>query len=183
MRYLLLFSLFLSLPLSSPAQTGNRDIYRFTERKGRHVVELVLRTRAFDQSSHRMRFTRRRDQINGPTGGLPSVARIDGRKPLGTSGTVPLAEIMSMTITFDGTKIVVPRSLYADCYNPNIDKDSFGTKLGDDGSSLLVFMAGSSKENSYQVIWILREDGQHSRFTNICAGCDYKNILNFFAKS
>ena len=183
MRYLFSLALLLSLLLDAAAQAGNRNTYRFTERKGRHVAQLVLQTGAFNQSAHRLSFTRRRAQRNDAAEFQSSISRIDGRKPFGTSGAVPLVEIMSMTVTFDGTRIVVPRRLYADCYNPNIDKDSFGTKLGEDGDSLLVFMAGSNKESSYQVIWILRKEGQHSRFINICADCDHKGILNFFAKS
>jgi hypothetical protein len=81
-----------------------------------------------------------------------------------------------------GQRIVVPGRLFADCYNPNLGKDNFRTKLNDAGDSLLVFMAGSDGAGGYQIMWILRKDGHHSRFINDCSDCDYRGVLNFFPK-
>jgi hypothetical protein len=105
---------------------------------------------------------------------------IDDRRPLGTEGNLPVTEIRSMVVTFDSKSIVVPKRFYSDCYNPNLSADHWGTKLSDNGRSLLVFMAAGEGKSGYQIMWILRDDRQHARFFSSCSKCDQKGILSFF---
>jgi hypothetical protein len=178
------------LILSSSAIAQDRDIgdFKFEDRSGKHNAKLAIRTKAFVSSNHTLTFADqqylKKHEISLAKGVSRKsiVTRVDGREPLGTDGTMPRVEISSMTVSFSGTKIVVPQSLYADCFNPNLQKDTLAVKLNDAGDSLLVFMAGSDGGGVYQVMWILRKDGHHSRFVNNCSDCDYTGVLNFFLK-
>ena len=182
-----LISLITLITLSTGTLAQDRKIgaFQFEERSGSHTAKLVIRTRAFERSKHTLTFADqqylKRNQISLAKG-VSIVTKVDGREPLGTDGTVPLVEIVSMTVSFSGKKVVVPRSLYADCFNPNLQKSTVAAKLNDAGDSLLVFMAGSDAAGSYQIMWILRKDEHHSRFVNNCSDCEYAGVLDFFLK-
>ena len=152
------------------APAGKVETFRFAHEVGGHKVRLVFTTAAFDRSRHRITHGKRLDA---------EVLEVDGRIPMGMDGNMPRTEIRSVEFYFDGRRIAVPRRLYADCFEPNFGQDYFAVKAGDDGGSLLVFMAGSDAAGSYQVMWILRKDGRHSRFSNPCSDCDYSGFLLF----
>ncbi|MDQ1639565.1 MAG: hypothetical protein QOF62_2904 [Pyrinomonadaceae bacterium] len=173
--------------VGSSAQTAPIDTFRVSETvrlRGtdeEHQAKLVVTTADFSAARHRI--THRNLPIKGRGATnvpVSSTTLIDGRPPLGANGGIPSTEIRSMFVTFDGLRIEVPARFYSDCYNPNFQKDYWGTKLSDDGNSLLIFMAGGQGKGLYQVIWILRKDRQHARFFNNCPECDHKDILNFF---
>ena len=105
---------------------------------------------------------------------------VDGRVALGVDETVPRVEIKSVEFYFDGRRVAVPRGLYSDCFDPNFGKEYFAVKNGDDGASVLVLMAGGDGAGGYQVVWVLRKDGRHSRFSTPCSDCDYAGFLTFF---
>ncbi len=107
---------------------------------------------------------------------------IDRRPAHGVDGDIPRVEIDAIVIAFDGIELVVPASLYSDCYSPNFGKDHFAMKMSEGGDSLLVFMEGSDAAGAYQIMWVLRKDGHHSRFINDCSDCAYSDIFNFFKK-
>ena len=190
MRNLLVLFSVLSLTVSAAAQNSGQvdepGTYRFTEKvlfnnvgeRDLHA-ELVVRTKAFNQANHKITRSRPRD---GQPDASPAADKIDGRVPLGTGDGLPRVEIVSMVVNFGGVMVTVPEVLYGDCFNPNFDTDSFGTKFSDNGESMLVFMGGGEARNLYQVIWIIRKDGMHSRFINNCPDCDYKSILSFLHK-
>ena len=182
-----LFAIITLLILSSGAFAQGEGIgsFQFEERSSNHIAKIVIKTRTFVGSNHTLTFADeqylRRNQISLAKG-VSILTRVDGRKPLGTDGTIPRVEIASMTFSFNGRKVIVPPTLYADCYNPHFQKDTFVAKLSDNGDSLLLFMAGSDAAGSYQIMWILRKDGHHSRFINDCSDCDYSGVLDFFMK-
>lgn len=150
---------------------GRSGAFRFSDKREGHTSRLVFRTGAFDASRHRITRGKRLDL---------TVLEVDGRMAFGVDDTIPRTEIKSLEFHFDGRRVAVPRRLYADCFDPNFGGDYFAVKNGDDGASVLVFMAGSDAAGSYQVFWVLRKDGRHSRFTNPCSDCDYSDLMLFF---
>ena len=164
-------AILLVIPSAAFSQAKKGGTFRFTEKKGNHAARLVFSTGAFERSKHKITYGKRLDL---------TVLEVDGRMALGVDGDVPRVEIRSIDFIFDGKKVGVPRKLYADLYEPNLDKNNLATKIGDDESSLLVFMAGSDAAGGYQVIWVLRKDGRHSRFSTPCSDCDYTGFLSFF---
>jgi hypothetical protein len=50
-------------------------------------------------------------------------------------------------------------------------------KFGEDARSVFVFMHGSDGAGVYDVIWVLRRDGRHSRFANAGGDC---GLFNFY---
>jgi hypothetical protein len=113
---------------------------------------------------------------------------IDGRKPLGV-GICDLPEdvIGSMILSFDNVEIDIPKELYSDCYEPQFPGTNRPTseylviRIGDDLKSVFVFMNGGDAAGHYQIIWVLRTDGKHSRFsTGSCADCNFINFDSEF---
>ena len=173
--------------LSSTALAQSRTLgtFHFEDRNGNHTAKLTITTKAFEPSAHIVTTADqqylKRNEISLAKG-VSWITKVDGMKPLGTDGSMPRVEIASMTVSFGGTKITIPAKLYADCFNPNFQKDTSAVRLTDAGDSLLVFMAGSDAAGSYQIMWIFRKDGRHSRFVNNCSDCDYSGVLDFFLK-
>lgn len=165
MKFLLTVSILLLSLTSTVAQTWKASASQFQTKRGRHTARVVFRVRAFDPTKHTVAF-----------GNFEN--RVDGRVAYGAEG-VPRVEIASLALYFDARAVVVPRKLYEDCYDPNLKEGYLALKLSEDGRSLLMFMAGSDAAGSYQVLWVLRRDGRHSRFVNNCSDCDYSGMLNF----
>lgn len=165
--------LLLLAPAVASAQSKRTGTFRFTQRQGRHTARIVVRAAAFDPSRHRVRIVTR---------GEARFTEVDGREALGTDATVPRFEIRAFDFYFDGKKVAVPRRLYSDLFDPGLDDDSSGIRIGDDGASLLVFMAGGDGAGSYQVIWALRADGRHSRFSHAYSGWDWTSFKRFLAQ-
>ena len=106
--------------------------------------------------------------------------RIDGQYPLGTDCTLPIYDIQEMVLIFDGIKVEIPPKLYSNCYHPpfprsdNSISDYLAIKIGDDLHSIFIFMDGGDAAGQYQVIWVLRPDGKHSKFTTgPCPDCSF----------
>jgi hypothetical protein len=105
---------------------------------------------------------------------------IDGKRALGTDDSIPQTEIESIKFFFDGKQIPVEKSLFSDCYNPNIEKDYIELKIGDDGKSVMIFMNGGDAAGSYQIFWILRSDAKHSRFGSGSSDADVLGFTSSF---
>jgi len=182
MNRLLAASILLIIGSNAIAQSKAIGTFQSTNRRRNHQARIVFKTKPFQSSNHAItladqRYLKRHQTTLSGTAAL--VTKIDGRDPLGVDGTIPRVEIRSVLLSFDGVQVQVPRRLYSDCYNPNFGKNYLATKFGDDGESLLVFMAGGDAAGSYQVIWVLRKDGHHSRFASACSDCDYTGFLPF----
>jgi hypothetical protein len=144
----------------------------FTERRGIHDIRLILTSRIFKPSRHLI-------------GRAKGCVTIDGRAPLGTDCGLPKVEIASMRLFLDGKRIPIPRALYSDCYSPPFFKDYqargimnkyLAIKFGDDMKSVFVFLAAGDGAGVYDVIWVLRRDGKHTRFTNSGGDCRFLNF-------
>jgi hypothetical protein len=161
----------LAAQTEKPSRVTPTSIADFTVSSGTHLAKLILTTRNFVPSAHKI--VRTKDCLT-----------IDGRRPIGTDCTVPGAEIASMRLFFDGKEIFIPKRLYSDCYQPprfgesrEDWKNSYvALKLSDDLNAVFVFMAASDGAGVYDAIWILRKDGRHSRFTNSGGDCTFLNF-------
>ena len=78
---------------AKPAVIEREGRAEFTISKGVHKAKLILETRLFDRSRHRIVH-------------LKNCVTIDGRLPLGTDCGVPEVEIASMRLFIDGKAIV-----------------------------------------------------------------------------
>jgi len=181
----------LTLIILSAVATGlgqNVGTFRFADTNRNQTATLVVRTKPFRPAHHRVTFADASylKKHNIQTNALRDVflvTSIDGRREwFGTDGEIPRVEIVSMVVSFGAKTFVVPRKFYADCFNPGFHKNNFIAKLNDATDTLFVFMAGSDAAGSYQVMWVLRNDGHHSRFVHNCSDCDFKDILLFLQK-
>jgi hypothetical protein len=163
----LAFALLLTLAFRPPARARDIGSFRYEARSGRHVATLVLKTKAFDRSRHRVKVEKVGELL---------VTMVDGRAALGTDGGTPGVEIESFRFTLDGREVPVPRRLYSDCFDPGTGAGGLALKFGQDAGSVFVFMRGSDGAGVYDVVWTLRGDGRHSRWANAGGDC---SIFNF----
>ncbi len=170
MRTLILASLFLFASVNTLAQSKRIGTFQFVEKKGHHTAKIIFRAKSFNRSNHKIASSRE---------GL--VSKIDGRAPLGTDGNLPHIEIESVKLYLDGKEVLIPKRLYSDCYEPRFDlNDSFAIKFADNSEAVFVFMDGSDAAGSYQVVWVFRKDGNHSRFSGACPDCEFIDFRSGF---
>lgn len=137
-----------------------------------HTALVRMEIRRFEPKQHTVRPFH-------PTGhsGEPCV-EIDGvTEPLGTDCEAPTTEILTLNVTLDRTRLTIPRELYRDCYNPLPDS-SIAVRLADDHKGVFVFFGGSDGAGSYQVLWVFRVDGRHSRISCVPSECSGGGFLN-----
>jgi hypothetical protein len=184
----LFISALLLLPTAAVGQGQSIGSFRLSDRNRNQTATLIVKTKPFSRSTHRITFAspeylKKHDIQITPLREVRIVSAIDGRQEwLGTDGEIPRVEIASMVVSFRGKRMAVPQELYSDCFEPSFLKNNFIAKLNDVGDTLFVFMAGSDGAGGYQVMWVLRKDGHHSRFVHNCSDCDYKDILLFLQK-
>lgn len=134
----------------------------FREKAGVGRIKVRLATRAFDERKHSL---------------TTSPLAIDGLHPLGTDiSDLPRNELAELELSWNGKPIPIPKALYTDCFNAYLSVGNGRTLssgepylmglLGEDGSSVLVdmFVRETSVICGYEVLWILRRNGDHSRF-------------------
>ena len=180
-----------TLIILSAVATGfgqNVGTFRFADTNRNQTATLVIRTKPFLAAHHRISFAnasylKKHNIQTNPLRDVSIVTSIDDRREwFGTDGEIPRVEIVSMGVAFGTKKFLVPRKLYADCFNPTFHKNNFIAKLNDATDTLFVFMAGSDGAGAYQIMWVLRNDGRHSRFVHNCSDCDFKDIFLFLQK-
>jgi hypothetical protein len=134
------------------AQSRRIGAYQFQKSKGKHTTRIVIRNEPFNSSRHKVGYDERTGQN-----------LVDGRVAYGAEG-VPQTQIKSIKFYFDGMRIKVPRWLYADCYNPNLESEYVNVSFSRNLQRVLVTMWGADGAGAYGVVWVLRKDGKHSRY-------------------
>lgn len=161
-----LLKIFVSIFLFSLYGYAQKTV-EFVKSNGAHNVKITVKTKPFDPRAHKADI-------------IEYLTIIDGKRALGTDGGVPRTEIESIRLVFDGKELSIPKSLFSDCYEPSFEKDFFKLKIGDDGKSVMVFMAGGDAAGSYQIFWVFRSDGKHSRFGSGASDAGDLDFINIF---
>jgi len=151
MKILVLLALLLTGSTSTFAQSQRIGAYTFHKSKRNHTTTLIIRNEPFDSSKHKVAY----DENIGNL--------VDGRRAYGAEA-VPRTQIKSIEFYFDGRHIKVPRWLYSDCYNPNLEPQYVKMNFARDSKNVKVVMWGADGAGAYGVVWILRKNGQHSRY-------------------
>lgn len=151
MNLLLMILLTMTGATASLGQSKSIGAFKFEKTRGTHKVSVIFHARAFDPSKHKVAKARDHQTI------------VDGKLAHGTDGNIPKLEIGAIKLFFDGTEVAVPRKLYSDCFEPNLDDDSLTIRFGRDFQSLIVTMSGSDGAGGYEVVWRFRKTGYHSR--------------------
>ena len=151
MKRLLPLWLLISVSIAS-AQAPRPGTYTFSKRSGAHVARIVLRTRAFDPTKHKIGYA------------ANSQTTIDGHLAYGAE-SIPRTEIAAIHFSFDGLRIPIGRRLYTDCYDANVFSGRGLTiKFSPDFERVFVSMFGADGAGSYHVIWVLGRNGRHRRY-------------------
>ena len=150
MKPILAILLLLVFAVSGMSQAPHGTFKFETKQKG-HKALIIFRTGAFEPRKHRIA----KDRSYQP--------RVDGRLAHGTDGNVPKREIREMKLWIDGRPIAIPRHIYSDCFEPNLDQASVKVRFVNNFQSVIVSMSGSDGAGGYHVIWRLRKTGKHSR--------------------
>jgi hypothetical protein len=177
MRHLLVALGFLSVIHANAAQDQKRTLNpegtaEFTEAKDGHRVRLVFTTKRFKPEQHTI----------AP---IKNCVTIDGRRPLGTDCGVPKVEISIMRLFWDGKEVPLARHFYSDCYSPPYFeeyqkkgwmKQFLEIRFSDDTKALFVFLHAGDGAGVYDVVWVLRKNGSHTRFTDSGGDCSFLNF-------
>lgn len=131
-------------------QSERIGAYQFRASKDNHSARVVIRNAPFDSSRHSVGY----NESVGPL--------VDGRKAYGAEG-VPRTQIKSISFYFDGRRVNVPRPLFADCYDPNLEPERVKLRFSRDLQVVFVTMLGSDGAGGYIVVWRLRRNGRHTR--------------------
>jgi hypothetical protein len=151
MKNVFLLAILLLDSTSTFAQSQRIGAYRFHKAKGNHTATIIISNEPFDSSKHKVAFDKN-------VGSL-----IDDHKAYGAE-SVPRTQIKSIKFYFDGKQIKVPRWLYSDCYNPNLERQYVKMNFARDSPNVKVLMWGADGAGAYGVVWMLRKNGKHSRY-------------------
>jgi len=151
MKNLIAVAILLFSFTNAVAQSQRIGDYQFNKSKGNHTARIVIQNESFDTSKHKIGYDDRSGSL------------VDGRAAHGAE-SVPRTQIKSIEFYVDGREIRVPSWLYADCYNPNLERRYVKIKWSRDVQSVLVTMLGADGAGAYYVVWILRKNGKHSRY-------------------
>jgi len=129
--------------------------YVFAKHKRGHTARVVIRTRAFDPTKHKITYLNK---------GWPMV---DGRLAYGAEST-PRTEIAAFEFYFDGQRIPVDRLLYSDCYELNIYRgDGLVIRFSRDLQRVFASAAGADGAGTYDVTWVLARNGHHRGYKRL----------------
>jgi hypothetical protein len=82
------------------------------------------------------------------------VTKIDGHYFAGTDGDLPRYEIKGLSIEINHQKVDIPKSVYYDLYEPNLN--DFTNAYTDGSGTLYIIMHNSDAAGSYDVIFIIK---------------------------
>ncbi len=155
-KRLVFTSIFLVLFYSSNlyGQYSNIGTFRFQVKQGSHNASIVINTISFNRNKHKVFIKNGNETI------------IDGHQAFGTDGNIPIVEIASIKLLIDVKNIPIQRRLYADCYEPRFDAQSFKVSFNQKTQNVIIEMHGSDGAASYSVTWHLRKNGRHKKFAS-----------------
>jgi hypothetical protein len=154
LNFLLAISLLVSAAGGALNQRKTVGVFKDSKNHAGHSAVLKIQTKLFLSSEHRVSRDAQYQTI------------VDGRLAWGTDGNVPNIEIVSMTLIIDGRELFIPKKLFKDCYEPNLDNRFLKMRFGPQFKTVIVAMSGSDGAGGYEVVWLLARNGRHSRSIN-----------------
>lgn len=117
-------------------------------------VSLRIEATSFAQKKHKMGWEKQSGDSR------PELYKIDGKPFFGTDGDVPHREFKAIVFKLGGKSVVVPRSAYADLYDPQLRTTEVYSST--DRSRIYIMMMNSDGAGSYGVTWVFR-NGKYAR--------------------
>lgn len=135
----------------------SEDQHHFVQKfsRGKDVIVVDVRTQAFQKAAHKLKL----DEGGG-------VREVDGRHPFGTDVGPPehlRTEIVSIQVSWNGTRRKLARRFYADCFNASA---SPRVLVSDDFGTVMLTLAGGDGAGAYGVVWTISKAGAVTRFVN-----------------
>jgi hypothetical protein len=130
------------------------DDTHFSQRfsRGRDVIVVDLRVRPFQKARHKLRL------VQG------AVQKVDGREPHGIDGGPPeglTSEVVSIAVSWNGTRRSVDRVLFSDCFNTSAHPRVL---ISDDFKAVMLTSYGGDAGGAYGVHWVVPKSGDIVRF-------------------
>jgi len=154
MNLLLTISLLVNAAGGALNQPKTIGAFKFSKNHAGHSAVLKIQTKQFHSSEHRI------------SQDAQYQTRVDSRLAWRTDGNVPNIEIVSMTLVIDGRELSIPKKLFKDCFEPNLDNRFLKMRFGPQFKTVIVAMNGSDGAGGYEVVWRLAPNGRHSRSIN-----------------
>ncbi len=168
-----LASICLGITVLVGSPVAAQTVIERTQQVGSHSVRVRLEIGQFEPTRHTVKPLRPERHATS------ACYEIDGRtEPLGTDCDVPSSEIRRLSVTLDGIRLKIPVQLYRDCFNPRPGND-LAVRIADDARAAFVFFRGSDAGGSYDVVWVFRADGKHSRLSCAPSQCSDGGFITF----
>ncbi|MBB3186796.1 hypothetical protein [Microbacter margulisiae] len=105
--------------------------------------------------------------VYSTSGEHPVIDRIDEHDIWGSEYGYPKYELSQFKVTLNGQPIQIPKTLYNDCYNPDVNGDGITIVVADDKKSVLVEMNSGDGANTYFVWWTISLNGKVTRYISL----------------
>lgn len=133
--------------IEKPARNGHVIV-----RNDSLVVE--IRSTAFHPDQHKLR----KDKFG-------NIQLIDGKRPLGTDGEMPLEQLTSLSMTIGGRPVDIPASAWDNLYDPTLE--TCGVFLDTRKGFLYVHLLSTrSAAGGYEMVWIFKNGRYLKRYVD-----------------
>lgn len=118
---------------------------------------VVIKKRSFNPEKHRLLYSKSDRSYNMPS----ELEKIDGKLYWGTDGEVPKKVISSVKIIKNSIVIQLPKTAFADLYEPNFGNISI---CKGPENTFYVSMLNSDGAGGYNIIWVLKDNKYLNRY-------------------
>jgi hypothetical protein len=131
-----------------PVASSREMIHMAGALQSGNSYDIRIARRPFIRARHRLGY----EKTQGNE--MAFLTTIDGRKFYGSDGEIPQTEFSVIVLRTNGRALSIPRSAYADLYNPNFVEDTSSyieAYESGNGDYLYILMNGSDAAGSYKV--------------------------------
>jgi hypothetical protein len=93
------------------------------------------------------------------------IQKIDGKRPLGTDGEQPLAQLIRLRVTIKGDTIDIPATAWENLYDPTLETC---TVFADNRSGFMYIhlLSNRSAAGGYEMVWIFKNNRYVKRYVD-----------------
>lgn len=155
--------------------------FNYTTTKG-DKIEIQIEERLFDLSKHKLDLIDTVVYVNNHGQKKVDCIKvkniIDGKYSYGIDANMPISEIKSMTVKWNGHKLIIPNTAYSNLYQPHLCLDYLTVEpyLTIDNKNLYIYIYGSDGAGAYSVKFVF---DQQKYLTRIIGTNEMTNGFDF----
>jgi hypothetical protein len=94
-----------------------------------------------------------------------SIQKIDGKRPLGTDGEMPLEKLTSLRVTISGNKMDIPATAWENLYNPTLETCKVFVNIST-GFMYISLTTTHISAGGYEMVWIFKSGRYVRRYVD-----------------